>query len=437
MSIIPSVTSQMRTILTTVAEQAAAEHNLIQRRGKVTGANLAQTLVFGWWHNPKATLEELSQVGHACGLMVTPQALDQRWNARTANFLQAILQACVLKRISGQQVESTLLQRFERIVIEDSSIVTLPATLSDRWRGCGGDGGQSSVKLQTGLEMLHGCLDGPHLVAGHIHDRKASQAHQQPVGAGCLRLVDLGYWSLTDWEEANQVGSQWLSRMKSNVRIWHNSKQWTLSAWCLACSSDRFDASVSLGQKQRVPARMLGVRVCAKTAQERRRKLKRASQKRGQVVSSERLALCDWTVIVTNLPSDQLTADEAFVLFGYRWQIELLFKLWKSEGYIDEWRTANPWRCLCELYAKLIAMVMQQWVFAATIWQFPDRSWVKAARTVRSHVLSLAMVFVESHDLQHMLYTLAKILSQGCRINKSRTKRTTHQKLASPVGRLA
>ena len=424
-------------MLTTVAEQAAAEHKLVQRRGKVTGATLAQTLVLGWWHKPKATLEELSQMGRACGLAVTPQALDQRWNERTANFLQAILQACVLKRIGGEQVKSDLLRRFKQIVIEDSSVVTLPKTLVEQWRGCGGDGGQSAVKLQTGLEMLHGCLDGPHLVAGHMHDRKASQAHHQPMGGGGLRLVDLGYWSLSDWQSANQAGSLWLSRMKSNVLIRHNHKQLTVAAWCQNCSGNRFDETVLLGQKMRVSARILGVRVSAETAQERRRKLKRASQKRGQIVSTERLTLCDWTVIVTNLPSEQLTFDEAFVLLGYRWQIELLFKLWKSEGLIDEWRTTNPWRCLCELYAKLIAMVMQQWVFAATIWQFPDRSWVKAARIVRSHVLCFALTLNKRIQLQQALNTLARILSQGCRINKSSKKRTTHQKLASPVESLA
>lgn len=45
-----------------------------------------------------------------------------------------------------------------------------------------------------------------------------------------------------------------------------------------------------------------------------------------------------------------------------RWQIELLFKLWKNEGHIDSWRSEKPWRIPCELYAKLIAMVIQHWI---------------------------------------------------------------------------
>ena len=28
----------------------------------------------------------------------------------------------------------------------------------------------------------------------------------------------------------------------------------------------------------------------------------------------------------------------------------------------DEWRTNNPWRVLCELYAKLIGLLLQHWL---------------------------------------------------------------------------
>jgi IS4 transposase len=75
-----------------------------------------------------------------------------------------------------------------------------------------------------------------------------------------------------------------------------------------------------------------------------------------------------------------------------RWQIELVFKLWKSEGRIDEWRSEKPFRILCELYAKLVVMIIQHWILL-TSWQYPDRSLFKSVKTIRKHAMNLAMAF--------------------------------------------
>ena len=70
-------------------------------------------------------------------------------------------------------------------------------------------------------------------------------------------------------------------------------------------------------------------------------------------------------------PADQLCVDDVLQLARVRWQIELLFKLWKSHGQLDKSRSDNPWRVLCELYAKLIAMLIQHWSFFARQLAFP------------------------------------------------------------------
>ena len=54
-------------------------------------------------------------------------------------------------------------------------------------------------------------------------------------------------------------------------------------------------------------------------------------------------ATATWTIVVTNVPRELLNVEEAMLLARLRWQIELLFKLWKSHGGIDEWsRQVDP-----------------------------------------------------------------------------------------------
>ena len=112
--------------------------------------------------------------------------------------------------------------------------------------------------------------------------------------------------------------------------------------------------------KPRVQAKLFAYRIPEQIAAERRRKLKIARRKKGQAVTQRNLELCGWTLYITN--EKQMSQDEAAVLYGSRWQIELIFKLWKQHMKIDESVSKNPERMLCEMYIKLMAALVQHWI---------------------------------------------------------------------------
>ena len=57
-----------------------------------------------------------------------------------------------------------------------------------------------------------------------------------------------------------------------------------------------------------------------------------------------------------NVPD--LTFEQAHILASMRWQIELLFKLWKSHGKVLISCSADPIRQQCEGYAKLLGVLV-------------------------------------------------------------------------------
>lgn len=412
----------MQTILKDTANDVAAESGLIKRRRKVNGANLCQTLVLGWMSNPSATLEELCQTGVAVGLEISPQGLDQRFTKETGQFLQRMLEKTIAATFFVEPVAVPLLQRFNGVYLTDSSIVTLPDELQESWLGFGGrvETSQAALKLQVRLDVLQGKLEGPLLCPGRMHDRAAEALHE-PLPAGALHLADLGYWKLTGLANLSDQGSYWLTRLQVQTKIIdEEGRAYSQADFLKMQRCDRLDVSVCLGAKVRLPARLLAVKVPPPVAAQRRRRIKEQARSKGQTISYDRLELADWTLLVTNIPPTLLSMDEALLLARLRWQIELLFKLWKSKGQIATWRTRNPWRILCELYAKLIAMVFQHWFFLLGNWSLPDRSWLKATNTVRQHAIALAVALPSRKHLMHSLRILAKCLAQGCRINKSR-----------------
>ncbi len=160
-------------------------------------------------------------------------------------------------------------------------------------------------------------------------------------------------------------------------------------------------------------------------ANERRRKVRVGAKRKGQMGSPARLVLAGWTISVTNVPRHLLSVEEALILARARWRIELLFKLWKQQGQSDEWPSHNPWAILCEVYAKLIAMVFQHWLPLLGWWQPSDRLLVKTLHSVRTFAPLLTSALSGVASLSAVLERLQAIL-QGCRLCMNPRKSHPH-----------
>ena len=420
MSSLPQVADAMQHVLTTVAEAAARATGCVQRQREFSGPSWVQTLVFGCLGSPPPSLETLVHTAAALGVTVTPQAVDQRFTAEGAACLEQVRAAAVAAVVAAEPVAIPLLARFTGVYVLDSTSIALPAALAAVWPGCG-NGAQptaATLKLGVRLELITGALDGPTLHAGRTHDRVIALA-TAPLPAGALRLADLGFWKREDLRDIAAGGGFWLSRLPAQVAVFDAAgARWEVGALLARQAADAVDLSVTVGVEHRLPARLLAQRVPLAVAEERRRKLPAAAKRRGQAVSAARLALADWLIFVTNVPMDRLSQAEALVLARARWQIELLFKLWKSGcGQLDASRSAQPWRVLCELYAALIAMVLQHWTLLLGCWAVPNRSLIKAAQVVRQHALALALALPSRRRLRATLAALCTCLAVGCRLN--------------------
>lgn len=430
MTTIPQVARAMREVLTTTADKAARATRFVQRTSPLGGATFSQTLVVGFLGNPQASLEELTQTAAALGVEIRPQALDQRFTMLAATCLKQVLDAALARVITANPVAIPLLARFTAVYVQDSSTIVLPDALAAVWQGCGGSTPESTsaaLKLPVRLDMRTGHL-AVQLQDGRASDRAAELPG--PLLAGALRLADLGYWSLEALQALGQQGVFWLSRLQLQTAVYDTTGgRRELLELLNASATDTIEQEVTLGVDQRMPARLLAVRVPQDVADARRRGLREAACKKGRQVSATRLALAAWTLLVTNVPRARLTLREALVLGRVRWQIELLFKLWKSHGGVDESRSTKPWRILCEVYAKLLAMIVQHWMFLVGCWAYPHRSLVKAAQTVRKQALHLASAFASLKRLTTAITTIKRCLGAGCRMNRRKKHPNTYQLL--------
>lgn len=429
---VPQVARELQSVLTTSAKRLGRETQLVQRAGKLDGASFSQILTFGWLADPQSSLDALSQTAAALGIAISPQGLDERFSETAANCLRRILEEAMGVVIESSPQAIPILQRFSGIYLHDSTSLLLPAALASVWRGCGGstEVGTAALKLQVRHELLQGGLQ-IELQAGRASDRSAVFQHA-PLPAGALRLADLGYFDLDVLAETGQQQAYWLTRPQAGTRVFDAQGQaLDLPAHLARQPGSRVDVPIQLGAKQRLACRLLAVRVCQETADRRRQRLYREAVCRAQPVSQERLRLAGWTIFVTNVPAALLSLREALVIARTRWQIELLFKLWKDHAKLDQSRSQKPWRMLCEIYAKLLGQLIQHWLCLVSCWRFADHSLRKAAVTIQRHALHLAVAFA-TRSVKRLAEALAVIqacLASGCRINKRRATPHTYQLL--------
>lgn len=437
----PSITDlagPLQAVLTATAERLARQHGAVRRCRKFSGATLVQTLVFGWLAHPAATLTQLVQMAALRGVVISPQGLEQRFTAALAECLQQLVAATVqAAAVAGEPVAVPLLARFTGVYVLDSTTIGLPAEVAAQWPGCGGrpGQGQAAVTLQVRLDLRTGRLDGPLLQPGRAQDRATPLQHA-PLPTGSLRLADLGYFVLGVFRALGEAGSHWLSRLRADVAVFtaEGARVAAVGTWLTeqADPHGHVETWVTLGARERLPARLVAWRVPQVVADGRRRRLRQEARKKGQAVSRARLALADWTILVTNVPADLLSREELRVLARARWQIELVFKLWKQHGRLAVSRSQRPWRLVSEVYAKLVALIIQHWLLVASGWAAPDKSMVKAAQAVRDQAALIAAALDELPALTAALRRLARGLRAGCRLNRRRRHPNTYQLLLDP-----
>lgn len=433
MTSIPQVARAMQTVLTETANAAARSTGFIQRQRAFSGAQFVQTLVFGWLDTPSATYDDLLETAACLGVRISAQGLADRFTPAAAQTLELVLHAAIQQLIAAEPVAIPLLERFSGVYLQDSTTIVLPNALAELWQGCGGNQGRvaSALKAQVRLELRTGRLDGPLLQDGRASDKALAFARRPEPGALVIR--DLGYFFLPDLAGDQRDGRLWLSRWYPQTAIFTpEGQRHEVLALLEAQASEQIDLQVEIGVEQRVACRLLALRVPQAVAEARRRRLRRQASKKGRSVSAASLALCAWSVVVTSVPAEQLSLAEALVLMRLRWQIELLFKLWKSHGQIDESRGKRPYRVVCEVYAKLLAMLIQHWLMLTTCWADEARSLVKAARVVRRSAHRLASSIGQAIDLDQVLRDVQQRLTRVGRQTRRKGEPNAYQLLLDP-----
>jgi hypothetical protein len=349
-----------------VADQKARETKLVERMPKkISGSLFLQSLVWTVYQYGKITLPNLAGVARKlepkCD--ASEQAFDLKFNAGGLLFLETMFAIALQQTVTDSSLVLPLVSVFSAVYILDSSTISLPQGLKDKFAGCGGAASSAGCKVFLLLDWLRGSYEAIRVREARKADQDMGKEFVEGKKRKALWMSDLGFWDLGFFSTINSLGSYFLTRLHAQVAVYAANRFGTIEKFDLdqflqLAQRDRvFEFSVYVGAEYKLGARLLCAPVASQIAEYRRRRAKEDGRRRGRAPSQKALNRLDWSLFVTNAPATMLPTTSVPTIYRIRWQVELVFRLAKEDACLDETNSKRAERVLCEFYAKLIALI--------------------------------------------------------------------------------
>jgi hypothetical protein len=304
------------------------------------------------------------------GLQVRKQSIHERFNEHAVAFMKSIL-----GRLLENQLKSTVtgknLSSFNRIRIKDSTRFTLPAAYAKTYKGLGGAvaNSESMISIQYEYDLLSSSTLDLRLTTGTRNDQLDAKENTHDIAENDLFIRDLGYSTLGYLAQIIKGKAYFLNRLSPQTTVYNvekNNEQIDFSKCQKKIKKYNLpylQYNVVIGKDAQVPCRLIIYPVDRSTYERRVRKITKQANSYGHQVSEAFKTKAQLTLYITNVAEDKLSASAIKKTYGLRWQIELFFKIWKSQANIDKVKEMKLHRFECQLIAKLVWLIIHWKIF--------------------------------------------------------------------------
>jgi Transposase DDE domain len=342
-------------------EALAKSTNFIKKPRKLTGFAFFSLCIlqsFG------CSLTVMCGQLHEMSIFICQQSLNERFTKHSVVFMKRLFDQMLKLEISST-VPIDVLSLFRGIFIQDATGIKLPDSMVKKFKGTGGSSGKSSLKVDFRMDIQSASYD--------INIRPgASSENNQAVNkpqAGALYIRDLGYFNFQLFRDIMDKCAYFLSRLKVKSVLYADNKgKITLDICQLSKGlkvNETLHMAVYVGSRIYLPVFLILQKLPQDAVNTKIAKAKKVGHKSMTKVSKETLDWCEFNCYITNIPKDWISALTIIQIYTIRWQIEIIFKVWKSIYKMSELGQMNTNRGLCMLYGRLTWILMQMKVFVA------------------------------------------------------------------------
>lgn len=342
-------------------EQEAKDSKFIQKPKQLTGTSFFCICIMQGFG---ASLEMMCSALSGFSVMMCGQSLNERFTDKAVGFMKRMFEQ-MLKLELSKTAQMDFLSKFNGVYIQDSTVIKLPEILATLFKGTGGSAGASSAKVDFQMDA-QGDECHMEIRAGVSADSTLSV---KTLKKGGLYIRDLGYYNIMFFQMIIESGAYFLSRFKSKSVVYSDScGKIELNIGKMAkkmVPNETLHIPVFIGLRKFVPVFLIVQKLPPEIVSIKVEKAKKDHHKRMTKMTRVHTEWCEFNSYITNIPIDWFNALTIIKIYGLRWQIEIMFKVWKSIFKIGEIGKMNANRVLCFLYGRLIWILLQMKVFRA------------------------------------------------------------------------
>jgi len=379
-------------------EKIARESKFIQRStSRLSGQSFLMMNVFDSTDGKERSLNDCCEwLEEHFEIALTKQSLDERYNTDAVRFVKTCFKR-VLQLVNQGVMDREMELPFSKIQLTDSTSFKIPDCLSAFYLGYKGAGGKSIIKTHLNYDLLNGEVADIFITDGVSNDNTYKLGAAEKIEPAGLYLRDLGYFDLGFFNKIAKENAYFLSRSKTNTiysSLDENGKYVRINIADYLPNHGQTKQLTDIyigGGKKKVKVRLVMQAVPEEVALQRLKKLERYAEKHKDCgVSEQRKEICFFNMYITNAPEEILPMLVIRLVYTLRWQIELIFKIWKSVFKINEVKKMSIFRFECYFYSKLIAILLTLHInnkFGQFLWDEHEfeLSPMKAAKLIKKN----------------------------------------------------
>lgn len=371
----------------------ARDSGFVVRQRAIEPVAFLWALVLGFGVELHRSLEELREAYLESADIedLAHSSYNIRFTPELCEFLRRCLEVAIanLSHEPGRELDPRLKAIAEDVILKDSSVVRLHASLAKKFPATRSRGVAAGLKVDMLVSVR---ANGPKSLA-LVGERTADIKTLRPGPwiQGRILLADLGYYSHRLFAKIAEHQGFFVSRGKENadpvfvrsLKV-HRGRAIDLEGKRLSEVLPRLDrgvldAEVELSYKKRVYAgtRSSDTFLCRLVAvwNEKARK---------------------YHVYLTNISPERLSAEEVACLYTLRWEVELTFKEMKSSYALDKFRTKNEHAVQALIWVALLTLVASRRIqnevrrnaYPEHRARYTQLRWGRAFRRAAAHVLT-------------------------------------------------